>query len=417
MRRAYSAAMDFQQNRSITTLHNLRIRTLEHKEEELRLFSGYRPMELVLPCLYSEIAGPALGSMVEQLASTSYLGHITIGLDKATKSEFEDAKRFFNRLKVPHSVIWNDGPRLTFLRQLLEKAGLEMGEQGKGRNVWTCIGHVISRGKAEVVGFHDCDILTYNRDLLANLFLPLANPDFEFEFCKGYYARVADGKLNGRVARLLMGPLLASFRATLGANEYLDYMESFRYPLSGEFSVRKSLLRDLRVPFDWGLEVGLLSEVYRNQATNRICQAEICDIYDHKHQPLSADNADGGLSKMSTDIIKSLIRKLAIQGYSVSKETMRSIKASYYRFALDAIDKYKADAAYNALQIDLNSEEKAVELFAENVMRAGETFAYEPMAVPFMPTWSRVSSACPDFLYRLRVAIEEDNGLQSYRAA
>jgi glucosyl-3-phosphoglycerate synthase len=417
VRRAYSAAMDFQQNRSITTLHNLRIRTLEHKEEELRLFSGYRPMELVLPCLYSEIAGPALGSMVEQLASTSYLGHITIGLDKATKSEFEDAKRFFNRLKVPHSVIWNDGPRLTFLRQLLENAGLEMGEQGKGRNVWTCIGHVISRGKAEVVGFHDCDILTYNRDLLANLFLPLANPDFDFEFCKGYYARVADGKLNGRVVRLLMGPLLASFRATLGANEYLDYMESFRYPLSGEFSVRRSLLRDLRVPFDWGLEVGLLSEVYRNQATNRICQAEICDIYDHKHQPLSAENADGGLSKMSTDIIKSLIRKLAIQGHSFSKETMRSIKASYYRFALDAIDKYKADAAYNALQIDLNSEEKAVELFAENVMRAGETFAYEPMAVPFMPTWSRVSSACPDFLYRLRVAIEEDNGLQSYRAA
>ena len=417
MRRAYGVAMDFQQHRSITTLHNLRIRTLEQKEEELRLFSGYRPMELVLPCLYSEIAGPALGSIVEQLASTSYLGHITVGLDKATKSEFEDAKRFFNRLKVPHSVIWNDGPRLTFLRQLLENAGLEMGEQGKGRNVWTCIGHVISRGKAEVVGFHDCDILTYNRDLLANLFLPLANPDFEFEFCKGYYARVADGKLNGRVVRLLMGPLLASFRATLGANEYLDYMESFRYPLSGEFSVRKSLLRDLRVPFDWGLEVGLLSEVYRNQATNRICQAEICDIYDHKHQPLSAENADGGLSKMSTDIIKSLIRKLAIQGYSVSKETMRSIKASYYRFALDAIDKYKADAAYNALQIDLNSEEKAVELFAENVMRAGETFAYEPMAVPFMPTWSRVSSACPDFLYRLRVAIEEDNGLQSYRAA
>ena len=417
MRRAYSASMDFQQNRSITTLHNLRIRTLEQKEEELRLFSGYRPMELVLPCLYSEIAGPALGSMVEQLASTSYLGHITIGLDKATKSEFEEAKRFFNRLKVPHSVVWNDGPRLTFLRQLLENAGLEMGDQGKGRNVWMCIGHVISRGKAEVVGFHDCDILTYNRDLLANLFLPLANPDFDFEFCKGYYARVADGKLNGRVVRLLMGPLLASFRATLGANEYLDYMESFRYPLSGEFSVRRSLLRDLRVPFDWGLEVGLLSEVYRNQATNRICQAEICDIYDHKHQPLSAENADGGLSKMSTDIIKSLIRKLAIQGHSFSKETMRSIKASYYRFALDAIDKYKADAAYNSLQIDLNSEEKAVELFAENVMRAGETFAYEPMAVPFMPTWSRVSSACPDFLYRLRVAIEEDNGLQSYRAA
>ena len=409
--------MDFQQNRSITTLHNLSIRTLEQKEEELRLFSGYRPMELVLPCLYSEIAGPALGSIIEQLASVNYLNHITIGLDKATKAEFEDAKRFFSELKVPHSVIWNDGPRLTDLRQTLKNVGLDMGEQGKGRNIWTCIGHVISRGKAEVIGFHDCDILTYDRDLLANLFLPLANPNFEFEFCKGYYARVANSKFNGRVVRLLMGPLLASFRATLGASEYLDYMESFRYPLSGEFSVRKSLLSDLRVPFDWGLEVGLLSEVYRNQATNRICQAEICDIYDHKHQSLSSESADSGLSKMSTDIIKSLFRKLAIQGHTFSNETMRTIKASYYRFALDSIDKYKADAAFNALEIDLNSEEKAVELFAENVMRAGDSFAYEPMAIPFMPTWSRVTSACPDFLYQLRVAIKEDNGLQSYRAA
>ena len=409
--------MDFQQNRSITTLHNLSTRTLEQKEEELRLFSGYRPMELVLPCLYSGIAGPALGPIIEQLASVNYLNHITIGLDKATKAEFEDAKRFFSELKVPHSVIWNDGPRLTDLRQTLKKVGLDMGEQGKGRNIWTCIGHVISRGKAEVIGFHDCDILTYDRDLLANLFLPLANPNFEFEFCKGYYARVANSKFNGRVVRLLMGPLLASFRATLGASEYLDYMESFRYPLSGEFSVRKSLLSDLRVPFDWGLEVGLLSEVYRNQATNRICQAEICDIYDHKHQSLSSESADNGLSKMSTDIIKSLFRKLAIQGHTFSNETMRTIKASYYRFALDSIDKYKADAAFNALEIDLNSEEKAVELFAENVMRAGDSFAYEPMAIPFMPTWSRVTSACPDFLYQLRVAIKEDNGLQSYRAA
>ena len=374
-------------------------------------------MELVLPCLYSEIAGPALGSIIEQLASVNYINHITIGLDRATKAEFEDAKRFFSELKVPHSVIWNDGPRLTDLRQTLKNVGLDMGEQGKGRNIWTCIGHVISRGKAEVIGFHDCDILTYDRDLLANLFLPLANPNFEFEFCKGYYARVANSKFNGRVVRLLMGPLLASFRATLGASEYLDYMESFRYPLSGEFSVRKSLLSDLRVPFDWGLEVGLLSEVYRNQATNRICQAEICDIYDHKHQSLSSESADSGLSKMSTDIIKSLFRKLAIQGHTFSNETMRTIKASYYRFALDSIDKYKADAAFNALEIDLNSEEKAVELFAENVMRAGDSFAYEPMAIPFMPTWSRVTSACPDFLYQLRVAIKEDNGLQSYRAA
>ena len=176
--------MDFQQNRSITTLHDLGMRSLEQKEDALGLFSGYRPMELVLPCLYSEIAGPALEPIVEHLASTKYISHITIGLDKATESEFEDAKRFFKRLKLPHSVIWNDGPRLTNLRQSLEIVGLEMGEQGKGRNVWTCIGHVISRGKAEVVGFHDCDILTYSRDLLRTCFYLLRIQILNLNFVK-----------------------------------------------------------------------------------------------------------------------------------------------------------------------------------------------------------------------------------------
>ena len=72
---AYDAKMDFQQNRSITTLHNLRMRSLEQKEDELRLFSGYRPMELVLPCLYSEIEGPALASIVDYLAGAKYISH------------------------------------------------------------------------------------------------------------------------------------------------------------------------------------------------------------------------------------------------------------------------------------------------------------------------------------------------------
>ena len=86
--------MDFQQHRSITTLHDLGLRTLEQKEAELRLYSGYRPMELVLPCLYSEINGPALEPIIEQIASADYISHVTIGLDKATRSEFEDAKGF-----------------------------------------------------------------------------------------------------------------------------------------------------------------------------------------------------------------------------------------------------------------------------------------------------------------------------------
>jgi glucosyl-3-phosphoglycerate synthase len=51
---------------------------------------------------------------------------------------------------------------------------------------------------------------------------------FNYEFCKGYYARVANGKINGRVSRLLVTPLLRALKRIMGDNEYLEFMDSFR---------------------------------------------------------------------------------------------------------------------------------------------------------------------------------------------
>ena len=94
--------MDFHQNGAVTTLHNLGLLPLEQLEKKLKLFSGYRPMELVLPSLYSEIEGPALPKIVEELSRVNYLSHITIGLDRATRAEFDKAKNFFSKLNIPH---------------------------------------------------------------------------------------------------------------------------------------------------------------------------------------------------------------------------------------------------------------------------------------------------------------------------
>ena len=112
---------------------------------------------------------------------------------------------------------------------------------------------------------------------------------------------------------------------------------------------------------------------------------------------------------MSIDIIKTLIRKLATQGISFSLETFRSIKATYYRSALDMIDIYKSDATMNGLTFDRHSEEKAVELFAFNIMKAGESFFENPMEKPFIPTWSRVNSALPKVFKDLKEAVREDD--------
>jgi glucosyl-3-phosphoglycerate synthase len=111
---------DFAQNGAIATLHDFGTRTTEELESELSVFSGYRPMELILPSLYSELEGDALGHIVEEISKTSYLGHIVIGLDRADRDQYEHAYSFFSRLKTPFSLLWNDGPRLRAIQNELE---------------------------------------------------------------------------------------------------------------------------------------------------------------------------------------------------------------------------------------------------------------------------------------------------------
>ena len=400
---------DFYQNGIITTLHNLSNRPLEELETELVEFSKDRSLGLLLPSLYSELEGEALPRIVDHLEQVPYLKQIVIGLDCADEQQYRDALKFFSRLPQPHRVLWNDGPRLRAIDAELRSLDLAPREEGKGRNVWYCMGYILAANQVESVALHDCDILTYERTLLARLIYPVANPRFNYEFCKGFYARVADGKINGRVSRLLVTPLLRALKKTMGDVEYIEYMDSFRYPLAGEFSFRRDVLNDLRIPSDWGLEIGVLSEMYRNYANNRLCQVDIADRYDHKHQKLSAEDASAGLSRMSIDISKALFRKLATRGVVISTESFRSLKASYYRIALDFVETYHNDAVMNGLTYDLHSEERAVELFAENIMKAGEAFLDRPMERPFIPSWSRVTSAMPDILKRLREAVEEDS--------
>jgi glucosyl-3-phosphoglycerate synthase len=400
---------DFYQNGIITTLHNLVRRPVEDLEKELMSFRKDRPMSLVLPSLYSELEGPALKNIVNELARVPYLEQIVIGLDRADEAEYRHALEYFSELPQHVRVLWNDGPRLRALDMKLREKGLAPTEMGKGRNVWFCFGYTLACGRSKAVALHDCDILTYSRDLVARLIYPVANPSFNYMFCKGYYARVADGSMNGRVSRLLVTPLIRALKKVAGPNDYLDYLDSFRYPLAGEFSFRTDVINDLRIPSDWGLEVGVLSEMKRNYATNRLCQVDIADTYDHKHQDLSPEDASKGLSKMSTDISKALFRKLATNGEIFSNEKFRTLKATYYRIALDFIETYQSDAVINGLSFDRHKEEKAVELFAQNVMRAGAYFLDNPMDTPFIPSWNRVASAIPDIKDQLLEAVELDN--------
>ena len=399
---------DFYQNGVITTLHNLNRRPVEEIEAELRTFSKVRPLGLILPSLFSELEGPALKNIVEELKQVDYLEEIVIGLDAANEEQYQFALDFFSVLPQRKKILWNDGPRLKAIDAKLKQEGISPVEKGKGRNVWFCMGYALASGKARSIAMHDCDILTYKRDLLARLIYPVANPNFNYMFCKGYYARLAGGKMNGRVNRLLVTPLIRALKKACAPSEILDYLDSFRYSLAGEFSFRADVMSDIRIPSDWGLEIGVLSELKRNYATNRICQVDIADVYDHKHQDLSADDATKGLAKMSTDISKALFRKLATNGQVFSTEAFRTIKATYYRMALDLIETYQNDAMINGLGFDRHKEEQAVETFSQCIMDAGSSFLENPMDTPFIPSWNRVNSALPSLQAEFLAAVDAD---------
>ncbi len=399
---------DFFQNGIITTLHNLCDRPVEALEAELEEFAAQRPMALVLPCLYSELEQPALAQIVAELSKASYLSEIVIGLDMATEAQYHHALEYFSVLPQRHHVIWNDGPRMGAVQEKLAAEGLAPQERGKGCNVWYCFGYVQALRTTEAVALHDCDITTYDRSLLARLIYPVANPQFAYEFCKGYYARFGNQKLNGRVSRLLVSPLIRTMKQLANGHPYLDYLDSFRYPLAGEFAMRTDVLADLRIPSDWGLEIGLLSEVYRNYSTNRLCQVEIADNYDHKHQDLSPEDASRGLSRMSLDISKALFKKLATYGVVFDTGAVRTAKACYYRIALDLIESYANDAAINGLHLDRHAEEQAVEMFATNILKAGEAYLEGGEETPFIPSWHRVASVHGDIFTEMLEAVAAD---------
>ncbi|MCR9109108.1 glycosyl transferase [Marivita sp. XM-24bin2] len=400
--------VDFHQNGNIATLHNLRTRSLQEMTYELETFAQTRKMSLILPCLYSELETEAMPNILFELSRVTYLHRVIVGLDRANEEQFRHAKQFFEGLNQNHIVIWNDSPRMLALGNRLEQMGLSPAEQGKGKNVWTSIGYLIGCQDSAVMAIHDCDILTYTNELLARLIYPVANPTFPYQVAKGYYARIGADKLNGRVTRLLVSPLLIALKRVVGDRDYLDYLRSFRYPLSGEFAMRTNILPDLRIPSDWGLEIGVLSEAWRNLAPKAVCQVEIADAYDHKHQALSPEDAATGLNRMSTDICKAIFRKLAADGTIFTTNVFRTLKATYYRSALDLLDAYYSDAQMNGLSVDRHSEEASIELFAENIMRAGQTFLDNPHETPFIATWNRVHAADPAFLRDMQSAAQAD---------
>jgi glucosyl-3-phosphoglycerate synthase len=399
---------DFFQNGVITTLHLLNRENEKILENELIEHTKHRPIALVLPALSIEFRGDALSKITKELATLPYIKQIIVTLGRTKKEEFIFAKHFFSSLPQKTVIIWNDGPMMQRLYKSLEVEFCPW-ERGKGLNTWMAYGYVLASDICHVIASHDCDILSYKKQMLTRLCYPVASIRLNYEFCKGYYSRISSGRLHGRVTRLFVSPLIRALMRTIGKTPFLVYLDSFRYPLAGEFAMTADLAWRNRIPADWGLEIGVLAEIYRTCSLSSVCQVDLTDNYEHKHQELSPNDVSKGLLKMAIDIAQNLFRTLASDGAIFSNGFFKTLKATYLREAQMALTKYHSDAIINSLDFDRHGEATGIEAFANGITIAGGKILADPLGLPLIPNWSRVISAIPDFFDTLLEAVEEDN--------
>lgn len=400
---------DFYQNSIFSTLQNLTNRSFGDMSEEILKFARRRKIALLLPALYSEFETEAMGLIIEELKKIPFIETVVLSLDQANKEQFEDVKRRLSMLPQEVKIIWNHGPKIQGLYDELLKEDFPLNIPGKGRVVWMGMGYVLSQNKHHVIALHDCDIKNYKKELVARLVYPLVNRNLNYRFAKGYYARASD-KLYGRVKRLFYIPLIRALKKIVGSeNHFLCFLDNFRYALSGEFAFVSDLARTIRISPTWGLEVSILSEVYQSENLNKICQVEIMDTYEHKHNIIDVTKPNHGLLRMATDIAKTTFRVLSQDGISMSEAFYRTLLATYVQEARKTIEQYYALAEINGLNYDRHDEIKSVESYSLAIKNAWEEFTENPIGVRLISPWIRIESALPGFMEKLSDYVKEDN--------
>lgn len=392
---------DFQQN-VVPTFTRLPDEDLARMEKSIVRTARRAPIGVIIPSLYSDLSSPAMQHIIAELAGMAFIKRVYISLDRSSEQEFQQAREITRPLGDRGVLLWNDSPAV---QSVVEKIGqaVPLGARGKGRAVWTALGYVLGKGEVSVLAFHDADILTYDRGFLLRLLYPVVH--LRYQFAKGFYVRYSD-RLHGRVGRLFYFPFVKALRDILGKLDFLEYMSDFRYPLSGEFATFTSIANDLLFPSDWGIEVGILAEMYRITRPHRICQVEITARYDHKHQELGED-ASAGLQKMVSDIARTFFTRLSAGGSILTQDFLRTLKHTYLANARSYVRIYEGCAEMNGLpKFDRHQELGAIELFAGALDRAFQEFQDHLFGSPLIPEWRRIEVALEGVMPELVQAFE-----------
>jgi glucosyl-3-phosphoglycerate synthase len=383
--------------KKIATIHDFYL-DFNSMSDHLRSFKEKFPSGLIIPILGNDINSPGLKKIVNEINQCDYLSKVFVALSTTGPDDYEEALRLSRTFKVPCEIVWCNKPEVITVLEELKTKGLDVTQlSGKGKDVWIAMG--IASLDLFAFAVHDADIVSYTKMLPTKLLYPVIEPKLDFFFSKGYYARINETrkKLYGRIHRLFVNPLLEVLQEKLRYSRFLIYLQSFSYPLAGEMALYSDLATHLRVPSDWGLELGLLSEVYRNASFGRVCQIDL-GFYDHRHKQIEANE----LMTTAEDSFVTLLRTLTeTENIDISEPFLTSLYVAYRRLAQDKIRQYHADATCNNLDFDRHEEEATVDALSSVIISGGRKYLSSPVKAQ-LPDWLRTMAAMPDIRERLR---------------
>lgn len=396
---------DFHQPILLPTLHHLAESSLDEREALLKEASIKKPIALLIPVHHSELEREALPRMLKQLDQVPYVSRLVFSMNGVEPEDWKKTRSFFRRRlkQTDHMVLWNDGPTLGEIHNALRKLTGIKYDHGKGSNVWMGIGCLKAIGHQGVIACHDADILSYDREMLWRLCLPVTHPDMGYIFAKSYYGRVRE-RIYGRVTRLLVFPLLQALRELFGSTPLLRYLAMFRYPLSGEFAADTTFLGKLSIAPDWGLEIGMLCDVFHEAPSQSICQVDLGSNYDHKHQHLNYDpetgepDARSGLMRMAREVIKTLLTHLWEQlGFSAEVRKLDRLAEAYEETAEVLLRRYAHEALFNGLVHSMKEEKQAVVVFTKMIrQQVTESHKQREIVNKALPAWGPLFDAEPE---------------------
>jgi glucosyl-3-phosphoglycerate synthase len=307
---------------------------------------------VVVPMTDREYAGLAPERVFSELERVDP-AEVVVPL-RAPAERVPDFRAWLADFDVNLTLLWCDGDRV---ESLLADAGLD-GARGKGRDVWLALGVA---GRHDYVVLHDADTTTYEARDVRKLLFPLADG---FSFSKGYYARVENDRLYGRLFRLFYEPLVAAL-ADAHDHSVLDFLGSFRYALAGECGLTGDLAREIRIQRTWGLEVGTLGEAFQRVGVDGAAQVDL-GRYEHDHRAVSGPT---GLSEMSEGVGEAVFRAVEDAGLSPDYDALRD---AYREHADRFVRAYDADAAFNGLDYDAEGERDQTETYAAAIQPPGD---------------------------------------------